>query len=333
MDSSSGRVAQSSSTPSDPSHALGWRLANRFRVQDTIGHGSFGVVYEGVDEVTGAVVALKVESECPAPSLKNEREVYRLLENNRKHQLLPNTPALRLTAVTFASAGFPKIHFFEQTAAETVLAMDLLGQTLEDILDDAGRALATKDVSMLAKRMVTARLLLLRVQVSDANLSRFRTACPAADVFLVDFGMAKHFRHRASGKHIACKARLPVRGTARYMSVNAHCGRELSRRDDLEQLGYVLVYLAKGSLPWERVQEADARQTYNKVAEVKRAVSIGSLCDGLPPQFAEYLQYCRDLEFAQTPDYAYLARLFDAGEWVTVGCDGGRPSCVQFSPA
>ncbi|KAJ3204652.1 hypothetical protein HDU82_005695 [Entophlyctis luteolus] len=271
MDSSSGRVAQSSSTPSDPSHALGWRLANRFRVQDTIGHGSFGVVYEGVDEVTGAVVALKVESECPAPSLKNEREVYRLLENNRKHQLLPNTPALRLTAVTFASAGFPKIHFFGQTAAETVLAMDLLGQTLEDILDDAGRALATKDVSMLAKRMVTARLLLLRVQVSDANLSRF----------------------------------------------------QLSRRDDLEQLGYVLVYLAKGSLPWERVQEADARQTYNKVAEVKRAVSIGSLCDGLPPQFAEYLQYCRDLEFAQTPDYAYLARLFDAGEWVTVGCDGG----------
>ncbi|KAJ3375565.1 hypothetical protein HDU84_000582, partial [Entophlyctis sp. JEL0112] len=296
MDSSSGRVAQSSSTPSDPSHALGWRLANRFRVQDTIGYGSFGVVYEGVDEVTGAVVALKVESECPAPSLKNEREVYRLLENNRKHQLLPNTPALRLTAVTFASAGFPKIHFFGQTAAETVLAMDLLGQTLEDILDDAGRALATKDVSMLAKRMISLlqvvhskgvvhrdikpdNICVGRCLLTDHALhgehgmaGRARCLCfdseprwlqgrpvqPPADVFLVDFGMAKHFRHRASGKHIACKARLPVRGTARYMSVNAHCGRELSRRDDLEQLGYVLVYLAKGSLPWERVQEADA---------------------------------------------------------------------------
>ena len=70
----------------------------------------------------------------------------------------------------------------------------------------------------------------------------------ANTVYMIDFGLAKRFRNE-NGQHINFSDNCGMVGTQRYASIYAHLGMEQSRRDDLERLGYTLIFLYKGSLP------------------------------------------------------------------------------------
>nr|XP_009803014.1 PREDICTED: casein kinase I isoform delta-like [Nicotiana sylvestris] len=85
--------------------------------------------------------------------------------------------------------------------------------------------------------------------------------------------------------------------------MNTHLGIEQSRRDDLESLGYVLMYLLRGSLPRQGFKASTKEQKYEKIREKKVSTSIEDLCRGYPTEFALYFQYCRSLQFEEEPDY------------------------------
>ncbi len=85
---------------------------------------------------------------------------------------------------------------------------------------------------------------------------------------------------------------------------------EQSRRDDLEALGYVLIYFCRGSLPWQGLKAATKKQKYDRIMEKKMTTSVDLLCKGFPQEFALYLNYTRDLKFEDMPDYTYLRKLF-----------------------
>lgn len=150
-------------------------------------------------------------------------------------------------------------------------------------------------------------------------------------IHVVDFGMAKQYRDPKTKQHIPYRERKSLSGTARYMSINTHLGREQSRRDDLEALGHVFMYFLRGGLPWQGLKAATNKQKYEKIGEKKQTTPIKELCEGFPEQFNQYLTYVRNLGFEDTPDYDYLRELFtkalkDAGgvedgeyDWMTMG--------------
>ncbi|TPX75178.1 hypothetical protein CcCBS67573_g03553 [Chytriomyces confervae] len=197
-----------------------------------------------------------------------------------------DAPQLRDEYRTFKilanSVGIPNAYYFGQEGLYNIMCLDLLGPSLEDMFDLCKRRFSVKTVCMAAKQMI----------------------------HLIDFGMTKLYRDPKTRQHIAYREKKSLSGTARYMSINTHLGREQSRRDDLESLGHVLLYFLRGSLPWQGLKAATNKQKYEKIGEKKRSVPLEDLCQGFPQEFSTYLKYCRDLKFEETPDYDYLRGLF-----------------------
>ena len=130
----------------------------------------------------------------------------------------------------------------------------------------------------------------------------------ANQVHIIDFGLAKKYRDPKNHIHIPYRENKNLTGTARYASINTHLGIEQSRRDDIESLGYVMMYFLRGSLPWQGLKAATKKQKYEKISEKKMVTAIEILCRGFPSEFVTYFQYCRSLRFDDKPDYSYLRK-------------------------
>ncbi|MDR3715265.1 MAG: protein kinase [Puia sp.] len=138
------------------------------------------------------------------------------------------------------------------------------------------------------------------------------TGTAAHTVHIIDFGLAKSYVDPKSGKHVPYRDHdgKKLTGTARYASIKAHMGIEQSRRDDLFSLGYVLVFLTAGSLPWFGAKGKTRKERFENVRDLKQAMTFGALCRNLPEEFGRYLEICYKLSFDAKPDYANLRKLF-----------------------
>ena len=127
---------------------------------------------------------------------------------------------------------------------------------------------------------------------------------------MIDFGLSKNYIYKK--KHKPFRDDKSLTGTLRYASIRNHLGIEQSRRDDLESLGYMLLFFLKGSLPWQGIcSKGDTREErHKKIRLVKIHTSPKKLCYGLPSEFYEYMCYCKTLEYKEKPNYQYLHKLF-----------------------
>ena len=126
----------------------------------------------------------------------------------------------------------------------------------------------------------------------------------------MEFGLSKRYRDATTKMHITYKNNKRITGTARYASLNTQMGMEQRRRDGLECLGFSLIYLAKGSLPWQGIREDDKTIKYKRIMEIKKSISTDLLCKGLPVEFANFIHYCRSLRYEDKPDYIMLRKSF-----------------------
>lgn len=258
-----------------------------------LGKGSFGEVYMGKHKWTGRPVAIKLESiEARTRILEHEFKVYQDIYH-------PNS-------------GISQCHYYGVEDDYAVLVIDLLGLPLGNLMEKCQGKFSLKTVLMIADQMLTRIEYLhdkgyIHRDLKPDNMLIGRSH-HHNQIFLIDFGLAK--KYRTSGNHIPFKEGGKLVGTARYASINSHLGYSLSRRDDLISLGYILIYFAKGKLPWQKVRGKDKEEKYSNIRKLKQGLGSRTICSDLPKEFQTYLDYCQNLEFEQKPDYAYLRNLF-----------------------
>jgi serine/threonine protein kinase len=129
-------------------------------------------------------------------------------------------------------------------------------------------------------------------------------------VYLIDYNLSRKFRDTKTLSHIPYRESCSLVGTVRYASISAQLGIEQSRRDDLESLGYLLVYFLRGHLPWQALQATTKAEKNQEILECKINTLAETLCEGLPEEFALYLNYVRNLQFDEKPDYSFLRKIF-----------------------
>ncbi|KAK6178142.1 hypothetical protein SNE40_012962 [Patella caerulea] len=275
----------------DKSHFV---VNGKYRLVRKIGSGSFGDIYLSRNVSNGEELAVKLEShKARHPQLLYESKLYKLLQGG---------------------VGIPHMRWFGTEREYNVLVLDLLGPSLEDLFNFCSRRFTMKTVLMLADQMINRiefvqnKNFIHRDVKPDNFLMGIGRHCNK--VFIIDFGLAKKYRDSRTKQHIVYREDKTLTGTARYASINAHLGIEQSRRDDMEALGYVLMYFNRGSLPWQGLKAATKKQKYDKISEKKMATPVEILCKGFPAEFAMYLNYCRGLRFDEAPDYMYLRQLF-----------------------
>ncbi|CAK5094115.1 unnamed protein product [Meloidogyne enterolobii] len=119
-------------------------------------------------------------------------------------------------------------------------------------------------------------------------------------LYLIDFGLARRYRFREGENrtltHIPFRRGRSFIGTAKYASLNSHKNIELSRRDDLESLAYVLIELVNGHLPWKNISKRNAttrHQASQRIRQLKEQTSWEEFC----PCLAKFIRYCREIHF------------------------------------
>lgn len=271
-----------------------------------LGCGAFGEIHLAYDTTLRVLRAIKFEmASHKNPALKHEYSVLEQL-NKVENNVITKSPEPVI--------GIPKVYFFDRMEGRfNYMVMDLLGPALSDLFQLKERIFSLETVLLLAIQILS------RIEFIHEKGFLHRDIKPENFVIglneksnlvhIIDFGLSKRYKDKNSGRHIPYRENRHLVGTVRYASINAHLGIEQSRRDDIEGIGYVLVYLYLGRLPWQSKQDKGKPQL-SKIMEKKLVTPPEILCKKMPVEFSYYFHYCRNLKFEDRPDYNTLKSLF-----------------------
>lgn len=281
--------------------AEGTTLNGKWKIESSIGSGSYGTVYGASDISSNISVAVKVEHKSPISLIKNEYDTYQRLQSDSKQAPI---------------VGIPRIHHFGTTLFHTYLVMEKLGTSFEELICGGKFKHFSAPTVLSIGLQILDRLEsihckgVLHLDVKPANLLIGGTDSTSGTVFLVDFGTARVHVDPLTNVREGCEQRVPFSGSIGYASQHRHKHSLPCYRDDLESLLYTLYFLRNGKLPWETVRTTRLVEMVSIVGDAKKNLSADELSTRFPSPMVQAVSYIRALRVNEKPRYNYIGQLF-----------------------
>jgi len=255
-------------------------INKKYLLLEKIGEGSFGCIYKGKHIRTNEFVAIKVEkNDCNTKILKREALIYQYINNNNYT---------------------PQIKWFGKDIVNHYMVINLLGGSLKEKLQVDGSFSLIKTLEIGLQMIEIIEFIhnkgLIHRDIKPDNF--LYDTDNYNKIYIIDFGFCKNFI--VNNQHIREKKLHNIIGSFNYASINSHELNELSRRDDLESIGYMLLFLYLNTLPWKN----EGRETIKQMK-----MNITNDTATIPDVFIKFLKYSKSLTFVETPDYNYIKNI------------------------
>lgn len=272
-------------------------IGDKYYLNKEIGKGTFGIIYNGHNKITNDKVAVKVERERNDNilTLKHESKILNILKGVK---------------------GVVNLRWYGYQAPNYYMVIDLLGLTLEKYKNLNEQYINKRKVGINMKKVVSVGTQMLNIIElvhnrgiihRDIKSENFLFGCDNdPKLYLIDFGLAKRYLD-SDGKHISFRSDKNIIGTVRYTSINSHENKELSRRDDVESIGYLILYLILHRLPWQGLKTNSYKLRLNIICERKKTI----INQNIPGPMKKFFKYIWDVKFEEKPDYRYLKTLLN----------------------
>lgn len=276
---------------------------NGYTITKYIASGSFGDVFTAVCRKTNKSVALKI------PIVTDDKDGERwLIEEARIYNALNK----KKCESDKGSCGVANVKMLTNKALnKKIMVMDLLGPSLEAIITKS-KKFRLKSIILLAIQLIDTMRYIHDCGYIHRDIKPDNFVIDnknGENVYCIDFGLAKKYVKK-NNEHIPFIKNNKFCGTARYASIAAHKGYTQSRKDDLEAIAYMLIYLFRSKLPWEQIKAKDKKEKYRLILEKKESISEEELCEQLPREFYVYLKYVKNMDFEEIPPYKAFIKMF-----------------------
>ena len=206
----------------------------------------------------------------------------------------------------------PKLYWYGTHKDYNVLIRELLGDSLQDYFNSCNKKFTLLTTLMLADEMLSCIEFIHSRNYIHGNIKPAQFLMGRGStknkVYIIPFRDSQRYIDPITGLHIPYKEGLRFHYTDTFASINQLSGIERSRRDDIESLGYTLVYFLKGSFPWHNINFITKKERIKKIIKIKMN-SLDIICNGCPEEFMTFIQYSRNLKFEDRPDYNYLRKI------------------------